>query len=231
MKDLVGQRFGDANVKEYVGSHPKGEGSVWKLQCKCGKEYTATTKQLNRGERQHNCGCGNQRERRDLTGRKFGRGTVIGLHCIDKRRLTSYRVWKLECVCGNTYTARTSQLTSGHTRSCGCLHGQDRSYEDIPTKFMSKYLSSSKKRHLKFELEAKDVWNKYVAQDKKCALSGVDISFDGNVTASIDRINSSLGYVVGNIQIVHKQVNLMKHVMDNNELLEWCRLILDYSSS
>lgn len=47
-------------------------------------------------------------------------------------------------------------------------------------------------------------------QEMKCALTGWDIDAMtvSNNTASLDRINSLEGYVVGNVQWVHKMVNM-----------------------
>lgn len=57
---------------------------------------------------------------------KFGRLTIIELHHkkqhIDKRGVIRYREYYLcECECGNIKIVEKSQLTTGHTKSCGCL--------------------------------------------------------------------------------------------------------------
>lgn len=44
-------------------------------------------------------------------------------------------------------------------------------------------------------------------------------------TASIDRIDNSKGYIVGNVQWVHKQVNFMKGTMKQKEFIKFCKLI------
>lgn len=49
----------------------------------------------------------------DLTGKLFGRLVPI------ERREGS--AWLCQCDCGNTKTIKTNALTSGKTRSCGCL--------------------------------------------------------------------------------------------------------------
>jgi hypothetical protein len=46
-------------------------------------------------------------------------------------------------------------------------------------------------------------------------------------TASIDRINSREGYLLNNIQWVHKNVNQMKWTFTKSELIQWCKLILE----
>lgn len=56
----------------------------------------------------------------------FGRLTVMSLSHSSKRRDGSAgeRVMNCQCVCGNTVKVKTSNLKSGNTSSCGCLHSE-----------------------------------------------------------------------------------------------------------
>jgi hypothetical protein len=54
----------------------------------------------------------------DLTGRVFGRLTVIRFFKYDSRH---NRIWKCQCSCDKIHYARTGQLNAGIVRSCGCL--------------------------------------------------------------------------------------------------------------
>jgi hypothetical protein len=56
--------------------------------------------------------------RTDLTGRIFGRLTVVRFFKHDSRW---NRVWKCLCSCGKTHYVRTSHLNDKAVRSCGCL--------------------------------------------------------------------------------------------------------------
>lgn len=56
----------------------------------------------------------------DLTGRRFGRLTAI-------KRVGTVRgkaAWLCRCDCGGKATVPSSSLTSGNTRSCGCIHSE-----------------------------------------------------------------------------------------------------------
>lgn len=56
---------------------------------------------------------------RDLTGQKFGRLTAIK----DAGRTKNMQVlWLCKCDCGGMTVTQGAHLTSGHTKSCGCLH-------------------------------------------------------------------------------------------------------------
>ena len=46
-----------------------------------------------------------------------------------------------------------------------------------------------------------------------------------STTASLDRIDSSKGYVIGNVQWVHKDINIMKNKFDNQYFIDMCKKI------
>lgn len=99
--------------------------------------------------------------------------------------------------------------------------------EDIPYSWFSKYFERRKKRTGTITIE--NVFEMWIKQNKKCALSGVDIGFRdtgkfGN-TCSIDRIDSEKEYTLDNIQLVHKDVNIMKNKFNQDYFLELCQKI------
>lgn len=58
----------------------------------------------------------------DKAGRRFGRLLVIGFSHMRGR--TS--MWRCRCDCGNEHAVSSNNLTSNHTRSCGCLENEAR---------------------------------------------------------------------------------------------------------
>ena len=54
----------------------------------------------------------------DLTGKKFGRLTVLSLAGKDKNNLL---LWECICECGNPVITRGQDLRRGVSKSCGCL--------------------------------------------------------------------------------------------------------------
>lgn len=54
----------------------------------------------------------------DLTGKTFGRLTVIGEA---GRSKAGYALWKCRCECGNFKIVQSRHLNSGASKSCGCL--------------------------------------------------------------------------------------------------------------
>jgi hypothetical protein len=63
----------------------------------------------------------NKGRRLDLLGKRFGRLVVVE-YGGTKTNVTNrkYTTWKCLCDCGNTSIVKTSLLTSGKTKSCGC---------------------------------------------------------------------------------------------------------------
>ena len=60
----------------------------------------------------------------DLTGKKFGRLTVV--EKVKRKPNQSNTRWLCECECGNKVEVLMPHLQSGHTRSCGCLNNEIR---------------------------------------------------------------------------------------------------------
>ena len=56
--------------------------------------------------------------KKDLTGQRFGRLTVIAENGSNRYRQMT---WQCLCECGNRITVVGHLLTGGHTKSCGCL--------------------------------------------------------------------------------------------------------------
>jgi hypothetical protein len=69
-------------------------------------------------------------------------------------------------------------------------------------------------------------------QQGLCSITGIPMSFmmgDGAPNpyiASVDRIDSSLGYTLDNIHLVCYQVNMMKSNLSVDELKAWCHKII-----
>jgi len=171
--------------------------------------------------------------RKNLLGQVFGMLKVVQLANDDiSNRKT---MWKCVCECGKTHFARSNDLKMGKIVSCGCFRNS------LATGRLSKYMrelkkngkrptnwkgcgeigqtyittikSSALKRGREFNITNEFLWNLYIQQKRKCALSGLDINFScysEKQTASLDRIDSSKGYLADNVQWVHRDANYMK---------------------
>ena len=80
----------------------------------------------------------------DLTGQRFGR--LIVLQDVGTDRYGSYR-WLCKCDCGKTTIATRTNLTTGHTQSCGCIAREKMlNYHGIPNKHLTRVRLSMKRR-------------------------------------------------------------------------------------
>ena len=116
---------------------------------------------------------------------------------------------------------------------------------DLSQGFYSRIKNCAVYRNHDFKVSKKYLWDIFVFQDKKCALSGIDIHMDPlhrsktptkstytdyrRTTASLDRIDSSKGYLKGNVQWVHKLVNVMKSNMCDDDFIYLCRKVNDFN--
>jgi len=122
---------------------------------------------------------------------------------------------------------------------CGCRIGfpQKKSgsnsknwkgFGEIPHGLWWDISNKAKTRNLIFEISIEEAWALFLKQGRKCALSGIDLVFkspDIKKTASLNRIDSSKGYTLDNIQWVHKRVNLMKMSLSQEEFIYFCNKI------
>jgi predicted SprT family Zn-dependent metalloprotease len=97
-----------------------------------------------------------------------------------------------------------------------------------------KRIKLAKNKKIDLTITIEEAWSLFLKQNRKCALSGIELTFPKNTkkkyngTASLDRINSKFGYVEGNVQWVHKDINIMKMAKSDKEFIEICHLISDY---
>jgi hypothetical protein len=96
---------------------------------------------------------------------------------------------------------------------------------------------SAKVRNIPFDITIEEAWRQYEKQEGICALSGEEIKFNPDkgwvkrdITASLDRIDSSKGYTVDNIQWISKDIQKMKMDYTEDELRDWCKKVSDYQN-
>lgn len=176
----------------------------------------------------------------DLVGRVFGALTVIA----DSGRRKSRRpIWDCQCSCGNIASVLGKYLVNGDTKSCGCWASRNPAHNrnavhEITLSFWTPITKQAARRGIPFEIDREFAWRLFVAQQRRCALTGIELCFSTNIrdqrgkhTASLDRLDAGRGYTVGNVQWVHKRVNIMKNVMGNEEFVEWCGFVQDWMRS
>ncbi len=167
----------------------------------------------------------------DLTGQKFGRLTAIN-RAESRQGVTQKKTrWHVQCDCGLTTVVDAGLLTrkdSKAKRDCGQhKYGPEsphwRGFGRISASYFGQVRAGAKIRNLYFDLTIEDLDSTLT---DFCALSGLPIS-TSKKTASLDRIDSTLGYTKDNIQWVHKDINKIKTDLDQNYFIELCKKVAD----
>ncbi len=176
------------------------------------------------------------KQKNNLSGKKINDLTVIRYDSNSKK----YRRWIVKCKCDKTYSITESFLLySGRATMCLQCAGKKRRLQGVINyQTWSSIKSGAKTRNIDISIliNKKLLWELYLKQNRKCALSGQKIFLpencpkDHDITASLDRINSSKGYTPSNIQWIHKDINLMKWDYDQNYFLKLCKKVATHNS-
>jgi hypothetical protein len=170
-------------------------------------------------------------------GSRFGKWTVIAQAESDK----GVR-WLCRCECGSESKLRGNYLRyrSNGCRSCASKRrtiakgAESKLWSGcgkISGHYWSTIVRSARKRGFEMGITVEDAWDLVLKQKHRCAFTGLGLLFGINQTASLDRIDSAKGYVSGNVQWVHKTINLMKNYLSDDEFIDWCRAVCNHRLS
>jgi hypothetical protein len=110
-------------------------------------------------------------------------------------------------------------------------------FGEIHQSYLYLLKNRANRKKIDFDLDGDYLWKLFLQQNKKCALSGLVLVFPKawgiksktQITASLDRINSSIGYIRGNVQWVHKTINTMKMNLSDKQFIYFCKKVAKYS--
>jgi len=190
----------------------------------------------------------------DLVGQIFGNLKVVEFSHIHKSPCGhSISYWKCECKCGNIRVAGIGDLRRKDrygTMSCGCLGKEMRRQlaikrtksnnknwcgeGDMSGSHICQIKSNAASKNREYNLPSGYLWDLFIKQNRICPITGIELSFDTsnkkrNGNASLDRIESSKGYVVGNVQWVHKDINFMKQEYSQDYFIRMCQKVAAYN--
>ena len=120
INDITGKKFNMLTALEPIRVEPK-IGAIWKFKCECGNIVELPASKVTTKNGTKSCGCLNKKNipKIDLTGKKFGKLTVLKCDgTVGRRRM----MWICRCDCGTLVKVDGSHLKDGHTNSCGCLN-------------------------------------------------------------------------------------------------------------
>jgi hypothetical protein len=168
----------------------------------------------------------------DLSGKQFNQLTVLSFAGSKKRGKRNRRYWNCKCSCGVIKDFEQSQLCHKHIKTCGCIkigkkHKSWCGVGDISGTIWKRIVYKAKERKIEFNITLEQVWQLYVKQNKRCAITGLPISFpikakSRKFNASLDRIDSKKGYTIDNVQWVLRDINWIKNKLDQDYFIELC---------
>lgn len=184
---------------------------------------------------------------------RYGRLTVIFYKGKDNRGL---HLWECQCSCGNTKIVVGQNLSSGKSKSCGCLKdeflkakgNQYGLYEDRQEAMLKVQYSHLKRRHTKNNMVGVVIdYEKFKKLSKsKCKYCGTEYSkeIEDRLNESksqkrlseeilkingIDRLDSNIGYTNENSVTCCKTCNFAKNTLSESEFYLWIKKIYEYN--
>lgn len=166
-----------------------------------------------------------------IVGQRIGSWEVVDPMIVVDR----YAKLLCRCICGrierlvDCYSLASG--TSTQCEKCGNSMKLDRNpawkgHGTITGKYIGRTERRAKLIGLKYDLSPEFLLILLEKQNYKCALSGLDIHFNDD-TASLDRIDSSQGYLEDNTQWVHKDINRMKNLYNQDYFIFMCKRVVD----
>lgn len=140
----------------------------------------------------------------------------------------------VKCInCGRQRQVRRRQHAIGHAhkpcKSCSNKNNHPQGeHRGIRVSWFNKFIVNAEVRSIVFDVTIDDFADVLEKQNYKCALTGLDILACGDfnkITASMDRIDNSIGYTKDNIQAVHKDINMMRGTMSVEKFLYLCKAV------
>jgi hypothetical protein len=226
---IIGEKYGELRV---LGTGKITDRRAWlKCECSCGIEQEVESKRLLRGDALKCTKCYIKERRKYVVGDRIGKRTVMalissgdGVRCL------------MKCDCGNEKIVTAGVLRSGSGKRCKICFDKERRVGGGWV-FWLDIVKQAKRRSIEFDITYEEVRELLKTQRNLCALTGVAIEIastakghmHGESTASLDRIDSSLGYLSTNIQWVHKVVNMMKQALPEDKFIAWCKAVAHHA--
>jgi hypothetical protein len=174
--------------------------------------------------------------------RQVGKYTIVGVGDRVKypSQKDSIQMWKVKCACGKEKQISKWHLIYGNTTGCSDCVGERNRFEKSPNwnstaknvtgMYFAKIKKCAEKRNIPFEINREELDFLFQKQDGRCRYTKMELVFESSGckgTASLDRIDSSLGYTKDNVQWVHKDVNTIKWDLSHDQFVKLCKTITE----
>ena len=138
------------------------------------------------------------------------------------------------CDCGDIHNVACYTLLKGTSKGCKlCTQSRPKElnpawkgYGDVPGKKLSRIIKGAKNRNINVNIDIKFLSELYEKQNGNCFYTDLPINFDDG-SASLERVNSKIGYEESNVVWVHKNVNIMKRDLSYEDFYNVCKLVVE----
>jgi hypothetical protein len=237
VEGTIGKKFNRLTCIKFISSGKNRQLYEWKCDCGAIKQYLRAHV-VDGGIK--SCGClksERQGKNRDFSGLERFNYKVIKK--LDK--IKDYRhLYKCLCKCGNYFELSEKMILrkdANATKSCGCLREIRKYKNTIPLSYIKRLKVGAISRNIEYNISLEDIYQCFIKQNGKCALTGADLYFtvyalpkQKRTNASLDRINNSIGYIPGNIQWLDKDINRLKNNYTTEELINFARRIVEWQT-
>ena len=229
----IGDKYGHWTI---IGpSEARNKKTYVKVQCDCGTISEVSLTCLLRGKTTQCKKCSaRSRLNRIEIGTHIKHWTVLEGPIYQNH--TAY--YKVRCDCGKELLKLPIEILNpnGDFQCASCAQKENKIESmiangmvgDLALTQYTRLKKSAEKRNYEFSVSIKYLWDLFQEQKQICAITG---DYIPNIKeASLDRIDSSKGYIEGNVQWVTQQANLSKHIMTMKQLYEFCRKVLNHAN-
>lgn len=175
----------------------------------------------------------------NYAGEKIGKWTVLNEGQYIPTKTGGRYKWLCQCDCGAQKYVGTTSLLYGRTLQCIACSNSDKNkakelnsnwkgYGSIPGEVLQKIRQNAirRSREIPVEITCEYLDNLWKQQEGRCAYTGRYLTILQD--ASVDRIDSTQGYIEGNVEWVHKDVNKAKMALTKSEFLKMVGEIAGY---
>lgn len=129
------------------------------------------------------------------------------------------------CECGKLTKKKTYMLTNSNWFSCGCVKMVPKcEYKIVTPSHFYDIKKGAAKRDLEFTITPRYILDIWYKQKGKCKLTGKALILNHRErTASLDRIDSSKGYIRGNVQWINKNLQFVKGALLDEDFIKICK--------
>lgn len=217
-----------------------------RLKCLCGNEFLFEERYINRNTFSKSCRSCSQIERRNISGNRIYN---VGDKLMNLEILKIFSgkaiTYQVKCTkCNNIYHTGHSTLnkkSNGLGLNCchNCFKTNMKSRKN--SRMLTNNISLMQYKKIQRQAELRgiefNVTPEYLESifNGKCYFSNIELNIgtyskiNGKIdlgNASLDRLNSNLGYVENNVVWVYKPINIMKNSLSTDEFLNICKKIV-----